>query len=196
MSCVLNRQTHARLLAKHILESSPDSEDSDRNCITFSSTSPALVFQQLRVFGTAVHQCSVEFNGHTMHFVYIDDGTAVIPFTTSPVSNLEELSGEKRVIVDSLQKRIEKASQPNRSNINGLSIDVFGQIRRRKDSLSYRLLPPLWIESHCLTITTDPMAEVCALQATLGICKLFYSHIQDLTEYFEESEDSDVIEVL
>ncbi|KAJ1959320.1 hypothetical protein GGI12_004396, partial [Dipsacomyces acuminosporus] len=203
---VLGHKVHARLLIKHVLLAKERSGPAAGNAVNGSASASTkqpthqvlairgaasnsahcLVYDFVRVVGSAVNQRIVEIDGKMREFVYVDDGTGVLPFTLSKQTNG---STSDDVTYKEMQMRLVQAKNTDGS-YSGRAIDVRGRICRRSASLAAPLLgnsiPPVWIECYQLVVHRDPMSEVVALTDTLNI----YSHYFPEHRVFKGSDSA------
>ncbi|KAJ2251451.1 hypothetical protein GGI13_003834 [Coemansia sp. RSA 455] len=192
-SRTLGSKVHARLLIKHALQanSCPDSDDPVTGRGTASpelqqhnlslkasgtDTTQTLTFSMVRVLGTAVHRHVLVVNGLTREFLFIDDGTGVMPVA---LSQLDSGSGsvadeDHRMIHEEMCLRLSLYSCAHPITI-GLTMEVFGYIAHRSSNSAADLsLPARWIECNQLSLRTDPMAYSSAIIETLAVYKNYF----------------------
>ncbi|KAI8320349.1 hypothetical protein GQ54DRAFT_305576 [Martensiomyces pterosporus] len=190
---VLGRNVHARLLIKHVLLAKEQTNTNSHNGAqplghssqllrlrdSTNNTTHSLVFDFVKISGTAVGQQTVEIEGKTRELVYIDDGTGVLPFTLCAG---KESSDEDAMADKEMRTRLSQAKDASGS-YSGRTIGVRGVIRRASPSIAPGSspggaggsdIPPIWIECRQLVVQRDPMSEVVALVETLNIYRCYF----------------------
>ncbi|KAJ2865513.1 hypothetical protein GGH94_002204, partial [Coemansia aciculifera] len=193
LSRTLDFKVHARLLIKHVLQARacPDSDDLATGSGTASpepqwhmfslkasgvDTTHTLTFGMVRVLGTAVHQQIIVVDGLAREFLYIDDGTGVMPVALPRVSSSSGLATDEdhQAIHDEMCLRLSLYSCAQPATI-GLTVEVFGYIAHRSsDSTADLSLPARWIECNQLSLRADPIAYSSAIIETLAVYKNYF----------------------
>ncbi|KAJ2845683.1 hypothetical protein IWW36_004682 [Coemansia brasiliensis] len=128
---ILKSQVHARLFNAHILKSvryKNNATPLERSIVTFSGTNStrSLVFSRVRISGTVVHQASAVVECKERTFIYIDDGTGVVPFALCT----HHENGTEQLVAREMEQRLSVASKANKM-IYGLTVEPLDIQTRR-----------------------------------------------------------------
>ncbi|KAJ2448941.1 hypothetical protein EV183_005175 [Coemansia sp. RSA 2336] len=175
---VLKPQVHARLFNAHVLKAvqyESSTAASARSVVTFAKPGNArsLVFSRVRISGTVVQQTSAVVAGSERTFIYIDDGTGVVPFALRTHCKSET----ERLAADEMERRLSVVSEANRV-VCGLTVEVLGTLHYRQAAGSMAAadasLPYVWVECSHLTFKHDAMAEVSAALDILSTYTVYF----------------------
>ncbi|KAJ2821523.1 hypothetical protein IWW50_004604 [Coemansia erecta] len=190
----LGHRVYARLFNKHIAESKSlaggsstktnnarnelDASSPQQSELNLRSGTKSLVFSRVRAMGTIVQQESVDVGGVKHNFIYIDDGTGVVPFVLNPDAKSED----EEMITEDIEQRLSAASHVHQALV-GVTVEVMGKLCHRQNFCASRgtvetsKLPALWIECSHLTVKDDAMAETAATMDMISTYKIYFPEV-------------------